>query len=200
MVARLRTGRKTSWILLDQSCCFQWRPRYKKHGPDGRFSVWTKGHFTPEVEGLWYIQNLLLVENALTTLLHFTLVFLEGLGNQGSLSGWKPTWSPTWHVMDDVTWFPRFCVNINERGGFNTKPGNHDNIVKITIFHQLNLLCKTVHINRRYWRNKIWLKAQSWNVSTLYLKVHYHTRFNFNFPWYGLLMSFKDPWLYGPWL
>jgi hypothetical protein len=33
------------------------------------------------------IQNLSLVENALSILLHFTLVFLEGLGDQGSLSG-----------------------------------------------------------------------------------------------------------------
>ena len=37
----------------------------------------------------------------MTIPLHFTLE-IKGLKDHGSLKGKKPTWSPTWRVMDNV--------------------------------------------------------------------------------------------------
>ena len=50
------------------------------------------------------IKNLSLLENAKIIPLHSTLE-LEGLRDPGSWNGWKISWSPAWHAMDNIPWF-----------------------------------------------------------------------------------------------
>ena len=38
----------------------------------------------------------------------------------------KPTWSPTWHAMDNIHDPADFASNPPQRGGSNTNQGEHD--------------------------------------------------------------------------
>ena len=70
-----------------------------------------EGHLTLELKGLCQLRSIIpyLVANAMTIQLHFTLE-LDGLRDQGSLNGWKPTCSLIWHALHNVSWSTGFCV------------------------------------------------------------------------------------------
>ena len=81
--------------------------------------------------------------------------------------------------MNDVHDLPDFASSPPQGGGSKTKNGR-----------PWHLLCRWAHKNRMVLKYDL-IESLVVYVFLLHLKARDHRKFNFIFPWYGLLMSFK---------